>query len=348
MSKLTQNPLAHTGIRAQRPPEQKFLKRAPTAADAKNLQVGDEIVDTLNGRTYKLAQKPTDSPPTWIETSAGAVGTISQLDGDSGSAVPAAGIINIVGTATNGINVTGAGSVLTVAMQTGFVGDFTFTDNSTGLQILTAQNTNTGAGSSRVLSQVGIGATGDADFKAEIDGGEAYVWGISNADTNDSFVIVDGGTIGAGTEFFKYDPVTTETTITGSAKVFDGISGSFAGSEIKTEQGGVQVKDATPTVVHGYTLATNSAVTITWNFTFAKSDHSSGGGGQIIASARRVAGGAILIGTPIVNFNEDDAGAPTVTAVVATNDLALQFTGIAATTFNCVASANVQPILTNA
>lgn len=94
----------------------------------------------------------------------------------------------------------------------------------------------------------------------------------------------------------------------------------------------VTTTDATPTALITTTLTTNSAITIDALVVGLKDDSSSGIGGRITGVARRAGAGAILLGTPQINYVTEDAGGLVV--VVSGNDIIVQVIGEAATTYN--------------
>jgi hypothetical protein len=116
-----------------------------------------------------------------------ATGTLPiQFDTDSGSAVPASGIIEILG--GNGTTSSGSGNTVTVEMQSPFTGDFTFTDSTAAdTEILTVSNTdNTAASDSGASLQVNVGGTtqtGDPYISLGTGSSIAYSLGT---DTDDS------------------------------------------------------------------------------------------------------------------------------------------------------------------
>ena len=123
---------------------------------------------------------------------------------DSSTAAPAANNLNIVGTATNGINTTAAGSTLTIAMATPYEdGDFEFRNAAvTTPRTLLINNTDTGVGS---LSEVHIQTpdTGDDPFlNWEIVATQEYSFGIDNSDS-DNLKLTDGASPSAGNVFFQ-------------------------------------------------------------------------------------------------------------------------------------------------
>ncbi len=299
----------------------------------------------INKATNTVHIKTTiKGPVNWSNLSS--TGGVNTFNTDSGTAIGAGSAISMLG--GKGINITGAGSTVTVEMQSAFTGDFQFTETAAGntetLSATHSDNTNV-ASDAEVLVESGGTSGGDAQIRMAISGGKQYVAGVANGVTNDPFRIVDGADLEAAIPFFEFDPVDNEITESVGRQVFDGISGSFAGSEFKREQGSIQSIGAGTSDVHTYTLPANSAVNINYNYVFAKSDHSSAGGGRVTVQARRAGAGAILIGIDQM-FNEDDPGAPGITAVVSGNDVILRATTVAGI-YNHVATADIQPILTN-
>ncbi len=346
MSEVTpaSNPLAHVGVRAQRPPEVIQEKRAPTALDAVNLTPGDHWIDTNNSKTYILASKPTGGTPTWIDTSAAA--GVTTITGDTGSATGAS--IQIAG----GTNLTSSatGAVVTMNLDNPLSSGIITRGAGAGAEnLFTVEHTDNTNVASHATAHIKNGGTsgGDPRLRFEVNGTQDYMMGVDNSD-GDKFKLVDGTDLSTGTQRLTIDATANSETHSINKIIHDGIDGSFAGSEKIEQQAGVQTTDATLTVLDSYTLATNSAVSIQWNVVMAKSDHSSGGFGTVTAGARRVGAGAVLISPAIINWTEDDAGAPVPSVTVNGNDLRLNVTGVAATTFNWVSNANIQPVLTNA
>jgi len=84
--------------------------RAPTSADYA-FPVGQQWIDSVAGDIWFLSSK-TGLVGTWEELAGGSTG-VSQIDGDTGSVTPTAGVIAIAG--GEGIDTSGAGSTLTIA-----------------------------------------------------------------------------------------------------------------------------------------------------------------------------------------------------------------------------------------
>lgn len=149
---------------------------------------------------------------------------------------------------------------------------------------------------------------------------------------------IDGTTIGA----------TTPAAGTFDFLTLDDISGSYADSEQVFRQAGVQTTDATPTQIAAITLATNTMVSVEARINGFKNDYSASCGGKVFYVARRVAGSAVEVGTPVVDVIEDSASAPTVDADVSGNDVRLLVTGVGSETWNWVVSYNYHFTKTNA
>lgn len=94
--------------------------------------------------------------------------------------------LNIVGTATNGINTTAAGSTLTIAMSSPYAGNFTFENNTAATTLgLTVDNNDNDPGSTAVVHVSATPGGGDAYTLYEISGGTRYfAMGIDNSDSD--------------------------------------------------------------------------------------------------------------------------------------------------------------------
>lgn len=120
---------------------------------------------------------------------------------------PAANNINIVGTATNGIDTTAAGSTVTIGMGTSYSdGNFSFTTSSAGTdRSLTVSNSDNSAAASAAHMQISVGgstSTGDPYTNYLVSGAGTFSVGIDNSDS-DNFKITSGATPSAGTDLFK-------------------------------------------------------------------------------------------------------------------------------------------------
>lgn len=138
-----------------------------------NLTQGTGVVITNGSGTISIA----------INTS-----TVGQtITGDSGGALsPTAGNWNIVSTATNGIDTSGSGSTLTVAMATPYAdGDFEFRSAVSGAtRTLSVTNTsNTASSQATVLTSVAGTTAGDTWHQHTVGTTRTYAEGIDNSDS---------------------------------------------------------------------------------------------------------------------------------------------------------------------
>lgn len=106
------SPLAYLGINPRANPGVIVADRAPTSAD--NAEIGKTWIHKAGNAAYALTSVVANSA-NW-ELLGSPTGAISSLAGDSGSAVPVAGVVTIAGTA-NEIGVTATGSTVTVALD---------------------------------------------------------------------------------------------------------------------------------------------------------------------------------------------------------------------------------------
>lgn len=128
---------------------------------------------------------------------------------DATTCAPALGNLNIVGTATNGINTTAAGSTMTIGMASPYSdGDFTFTTaTAAATRTLTVSNTdNTAASYSAAQLNLSVGGTttiGDPFVHWQITGSTEYSFGIDNTSTTDLLKLTTGANPSTGTEFLS-------------------------------------------------------------------------------------------------------------------------------------------------
>lgn len=92
----------------------------------------------------------------------------------------------------------------------------------------------------------------------------------------------------------------------------------------------------TPTQAAAINVDEGQCITVTGRFAFIKDDFNEGGGGFFWATFRRPSGGNVtLIGTQVVNLNEDSAGSPTISIVadVGNQTIDINCVGVAATNY---------------
>lgn len=141
----------------------------------------------------------------WIDITS--LVAIETVDGNSGTATPVANNINIVGTATSGINTVGSGDTLTLSMQSPYAdGDFEFRSAVSG-QTRTLSVTNTSnTASSQATQNISVAGTtaGDAWNQYTIGTTRSFAIGIDNSDANDSlkFTTAAGASVNPSTGTF--------------------------------------------------------------------------------------------------------------------------------------------------
>lgn len=116
------------------------------------------------------------------------------------------------------------------------------------------------------------------------------------------------------------NPGTNTITITQSADAYTIVTGQTVG--------------AVTADIFTLALGINNAATVQATVTGAVSDYSASLVGRTCGGARRAGAGAILVGSPISDFSEDSAGAPTIDIVVSGNNIIVQVLGVGAQTWN--------------
>ena len=110
------------------------------------------------------------------------------ITGDTGGALsPTAGNFNIVSTSTNGIQTTGSGSTLTIAMATPYAdGDFEFRSAASGAtRTVSITNTSdTASSQAKLLTSVAGTSAGDAWHQFTVGSATSYAIGIDNSDSD--------------------------------------------------------------------------------------------------------------------------------------------------------------------
>jgi len=127
---------------------------------------------------------------------------------DASTCAPALYNLNMVGTATNGINTTAAGSTLTVAMASPYAdGDFVFQNNTAATpRTLWVENNDADPASYAALGISSEPLAGDAYVYWEIDGTDTFAMGIDNSDT-DRFKFTNSADPSSAADIFMVDTV---------------------------------------------------------------------------------------------------------------------------------------------
>jgi len=162
------NPLAYMGVNAGSPPNIQQYDRAPTTDDYRKFIVGDMWIDRSSTplSVYMLVKKALNASTkvvegTWIELASGIFA--SSFPTDSGTAIPVAGVLNVLG--GTGVDTSGSGNTVTVTAATDVATTYTADVGSAAptANVLTVSGTagisTSGAGSTLTISGSGGGVS---------------------------------------------------------------------------------------------------------------------------------------------------------------------------------------------
>ena len=184
------------------------IDRAPTSADYRNWNPGDEWYDTSSQDIWKYVGKFSGSA-VWAKIG-GDNPQAESFVSDSGTATPNVSfqiiLLGQVTPNTSGISTNASGSTVNIRMQSPYaLGDFDFTGGDVNVArsnagndvIINVANTdNTSANSdAAVLIQTGGASAGDAVVAYEVAGTTSWTVGIDNSDS-DTYVIAASGALG--------------------------------------------------------------------------------------------------------------------------------------------------------
>ncbi len=323
---LTGGGLQYRGTRASSPPNATEHPRAPTTADV-NFSLMDLWLDVPRNDVYILASLRSTSTSggnlvaTWVPISVGEAGVFKMKGNNTDIVDPSpTGLMNLVGTTPIDVEGTEGTATLTISVATATpsqVGVTTLASNS--ITIGGADTTHAVTPAS-LAAKLGVQTANTVPYGT----GTNMAIGWTNAGTNGQLIIAATGAAPAFASLTSNDGSITFTTGPNSLDLSAGGGTVYA----------IQTTDATPTALATIAVDINSAVTVVADIIGATSTFGAAIGGTVIATARRAGGSAFLVGAPIVNLNEDSAGFPDFTAVVTGNNLIIQVTGEAATTYN--------------
>ena len=140
------------------------------------------------------------------------------------------------------------------------------------------------------------------------------------------------------------------TTQTGGQIIYRGLTAGFANTQWRTVQAAIQTVGAVATNILTIPLANNIMATVKVYVNGFKSDYTNSLGGEICITAYRGAGNITIAGAPFINVNY--ASTTDTTDVdgnvdIATQSIQIQVIGVAAQTFNWVATANIMYIISD-
>ena len=148
---------------------------------------------------------------------------------DGSTCVPVANNLNIVGTATNGINTHAAGDTLTIGMSSPFVGNFTFENNTAATpRFISVENNDTDPGSYACVSISTEPAGGDPYIFFEIDSATRYYsLGVDNSVAGDPLVLTNNVNPSTGDALIS-------TTSAGVITLFNDLDVTEGGTGVST------------------------------------------------------------------------------------------------------------------
>lgn len=320
--------LQYRGTRASAPPNCTFSRNDPTIYDRFNFSLLDFWLNTQTKDLFVLVSLANQQAQ-WEKLSSGAVspGVFSTTGNDGVVVFPnAGGNLNIVG--AGAIHVTGSIPTFTETISVDVA-----TDTVEGVTTL-ANNALAVAGTNNdhavtpasLAAKLGTQTLNGIAYGQGIDTAIAWTAASTSSATVPAILLARTSGVPSFGTLISSDG-TVDFAYTDGAQTIDITTG---GANIAT----VQTVDATPTALYTLPVLANRAVTLYADIIGAKADYSAAIGGNVEATARRAGGGLTMVGVPVVNLNEDSAGAPDFTIVVSGNDLVVQVTGEALTTYN--------------
>jgi hypothetical protein len=317
--------LQYRGTNAVQPPNCTFDNRSPTPYDTQGFSLLDLWLNTVTGQVFCLVSLAGTSSSRrsladWalIGSSGGDLASLSGNDG-----------ILITPSASGNISVVGTGSVTTskTAPFTLSIAVAVATTVSQGtVQLSTDADTIAGTDEDTVVTPASL----KAKLGAQTVDGVPYGTGTTGA-FGWTAAGTDGQLIIAGTGL---PPAFATLTSTGGTIAITPGPNTLNIDVDDAAEYTVQTTDATPTTLASIAVTTSQSLTIAGEIIGAKSDYSAAIGGNFLGTARRAGGGLTLVGAPIINLNEDSGGSPDFNVVVSGNNLIVQVTGEAATTYN--------------
>jgi hypothetical protein len=319
--------LQYRGTKAGAPPNCNFFDRDPTQYDKNNVSLLDQWLNTTTNDVFilvSLAGSSTSmgSRATWVKISTGQVGvfTINGIMPDGSGNINIDGIVPINVSndqPSNTINIS-----VDVATDTS-VGVVQLASNAVAIAGVDDEDAITAAS---LAAKLGTQTTNGVAYGAGTAAAINWTAAGNSSPTVPQVLIAHTGGI----------PAFGSITSAGStiAITYNNGTNTINLEADEAADISVQTTDATPTTLYSLAVSTNQAVTLYCDIIGATADYSAAIGGNVEATARRGAGSLTMVGSPVVNLNEDSAGSPDFTIVVSGNNLIIQVTGVAATTYN--------------
>ncbi len=268
------------------------------------IEVVDDVAGTPASQKATLTQLRAVVVP--IVLTADVSGTLPVANGGTGIASFGAGVATFLGT-PSGANLA---SALTTALPN--------TDGGTG------QDSSSWTGLANVTAGTWASLT--------LGAGVATFLGTPSSANLASAVT---GETGSGALVFGSSPTIDAPTLSG-VPVLSGASASTSnnakGTAVDINPVNVQTTDATVTTLDSFTIASDSAVTVSWLVTAIKSDSSEAASYSVTACFKNAAGTAAQVGTTTTTVIGESDAVWTATADNSTTTIRLRVTGKAATT----------------
>ncbi len=319
--------LQYRGTAAAAPPNCVFRTVDPTQYDKNNVSLLDLWLNTTTNDVFVLVslqgtQTSMGSRATWVKLSTGEVGvfTINGIMPDG------TGNINIDGAIPINVANDQPSNTITISVDAASTASPGVVQLATDGETIGGIVTDTAVTPTSLKAKLGTQTINGVAFGAGTAAAVAWTAAGNSSPTVPQILIAHTGGI----------PAFGSITSAGStiAITYDNGTNTINLEADEAVDTTVQTTDATPTALYTLAVSTNQAVTLYCDIIGATADYSAAIGGNVEATARRGAGALTMVGAPVVNLNEDSAGAPDFNIVVSGNNLIIQVTGVAATTYN--------------
>lgn len=201
-----------------------------------------------------------------------------RLDASTGAATffgAVSGVTNLTATGNAVFNAPAAGITLAVTgLATASTDSITATSAASGFThgISVINSSNTASSSARIYAEVAGGSAGDPFFEVQIAGGQQYVFGLDNSDS-DAFKISNSNALGTS-DLFRLTTSGDLTVVAPTGTLGYGTGAGGTVTQITSKSTGVTLNKATGQITtHNASFAGNTAVSFTFtNSTIAATD----------------------------------------------------------------------------